>query len=144
MKLEWIDAVIPPRKQLLPGLRIGPAAVEQLAAGVAGASHKARGVRAERQIQAHWTNGGTIANAESDRVHHVIEPEYVLRRCALVSRRHLLGRVRLVVTERDIPQPAVHVAGIPKKDSAHIIANERKAQLRVEKQQSLPAHRETG
>src|SRR5260370_22166269 len=99
MELEWIDAVIPAREQLLPGLRIGFAAIEQLAPGVAGASHEARGVRAIRQVEPHGTDGSPVANAESDRVRHVIEAENVLRGCGLVRRRHLLGRVRLVVTE---------------------------------------------
>src|SRR5258707_158559 len=102
-----------------------------------------RRIGTERQVQTHRTDRSAVANAESNSVHHVVEAENVLLR-GYSLRSHQLRGVRLVPAEGNILQPAVNVAGIPEQDAAEAVAEKWEAQLRVEEQQSLPAHRKSG
>src|SRR2546430_10379694 len=74
-------------------------------------SEKARRVRTERKIEANRPDRRTVANSETDRLHHVIK----------------VAKILLAEAQAELIERAVYVARIVEKHAAHVIAIERKA-----------------
>src|SRR5579862_5517105 len=92
MKLEGADAVVL-SCQHRRAVRIEQPALQQFCARISGAAFEVSWIRAESQIETHRPDGRAVADAEPDRVDHIVEPENFLRlqRAVHIYESRLMG-----------------------------------------------------